>query len=157
MFILPVAAPLGESTRHTCGTQLSMLVGVQTSTLVNATLHNMSSCTWHLIRMRIVLTPEPEIPDQRPLWCLCRYGLLPHRIAFWIYWHALVLALKGVPFFSPPPKAVLERAAEGATHPLIAPTGCPFAWRPAHGWPWDTWGESKRLGAGGGARKKGGY
>jgi len=64
---------------------------------------------------------------------------LPQRIAFWIYWHALLLLYKGVPLYSPPPKQVLERAACGATHPPIASTGCPFVWRPADGWPWQTW------------------
>jgi hypothetical protein len=33
---------------------------------------------------------------------LCRYGFQPQRVAFWIYWHALLLLWKGVPFYSPP-------------------------------------------------------
>ncbi len=29
----------------------------------------------------------------------CRYGFQPHRVALWIYWHAVLLLWKGVPFF----------------------------------------------------------
>jgi hypothetical protein len=29
----------------------------------------------------------------------CRYGFQPHRVALWIYWHAVLLLWKGVPFY----------------------------------------------------------
>lgn len=84
----------------------------------------------------------------------CRYGFQPHRIAFWIYWQAVVLLWKGVPLYAPPPFATLTEATKGAQHPTIASqqssaasrpgAGCPFfAWNPSpHGWPWDSWGAS---------------
>mmetsp|Transcript_14570 Transcript_14570/g.39446 ORF Transcript_14570/g.39446 Transcript_14570/m.39446 type:complete len:317 (-) Transcript_14570:567-1517(-) len=78
--------------------------------------------------------------EEAGLRTLLRYGFLPQRIAAWIYWHALLLYCKGVPLYSPPPRQVLDKATHNATHPCIASTGCPFAWRPAPGWPWDTWG-----------------
>jgi DUF1365 family protein len=28
-----------------------------------------------------------------------RFGFQPQRVALWIYWHAVVLLWKGVPFF----------------------------------------------------------
>ncbi len=70
-----------------------------------------------------------------------RFGLQPHRIAVWIYYQAVVLLVKGVPLFSPPPFAVLEGAARGTTHPVNQVTMCPFVWRRAQRWPWDTWGK----------------
>ena len=30
---------------------------------------------------------------------LVRYGFQPHRVALWIYWHAVLLLLKGVPLY----------------------------------------------------------
>jgi hypothetical protein len=74
----------------------------------------------------------------------CRYGFLPHRIALWIYWHAALLLLKGVPLYSPPPPSTLAAAAAktAASHPCNAITMCPFTWRPARGFPWNTWGNT---------------
>lgn len=37
---------------------------------------------------------RPALP-RRP----CRYGFQPQRVAVWIYWHAVLLLAKGVPFF----------------------------------------------------------
>ena len=47
--------------------------------------------------MMCALVPtQPCLP--RPL--LHRYGFQPHRVAFWIYWQAVVLLWKGVPFYA---------------------------------------------------------
>jgi hypothetical protein len=78
--------------------------------------------------------------EEAGLGTLLKYGYQPHRVAIWIYWQAIVLLWKGVPLYSPPPKAVLEAAAVDAQHPVNQLTGCPFTWRPAQSFPWDTWG-----------------
>ena len=65
----------------------------------------------------------------------CRYGYEPQRVAVWIYWQALLLLRKGVPFYGPPSgrqqadiKMQLKaRDAQGKR--------C-WTWRPADGFPW---------------------
>jgi hypothetical protein len=64
-----------------------------------------------------------------------RYGYEPQRVAVWIYWQALLLLRKGVPFYGPPSA---RQKAEIASE-LRADDGkgrrC-WTWRPASGFPW---------------------
>jgi hypothetical protein len=63
-------------------------------------------------------------------------------VALWIYWQALVLLKKGVPFHGPPVGAGWRRAAEAAAarrQPRL-PGGAAFAWAPAPRWPWGAGG-----------------
>jgi DUF1365 family protein len=70
---------------------------------------------------------------------LLKYGFQPHRIAFWIYWHAVCLLWKGVRFFGPPGLLACQAAAKKSG----AGGGCTFnfGWRPAESW---TWRERRR-------------
>lgn len=45
-----------------------------------------------------------------------RFGFQPQRVAVWIYWHAVLLLAKGVPFFRYPPKAVTIASALQLPH-----------------------------------------
>ena len=75
------------------------------------------------------------------LGCLLRYGFQPQRVAFWIYWQALVLLWKGVSFYGPPPTSGAcsfrpgVEAHPGNAHPK---SGCGrfFVFRDAQRWPW---------------------
>ena len=82
---------------------------------------------------------------------------MPHLTAIWIYWEALFLLVKGVPFISHPKYSSMEkyrRDAEAGEGLLKRPGGgrgarrgggCPaFQWREARQWPWN-------LGSGSGA------
>ena len=78
---------------------------------------------------------------------------MPHRAAAWIYWHALLLLWRGVPFRSHPKSAPggyadakahaslraakAGRAACPAATRQAAEGPCPFAWRDATEYPWD--------------------
>lgn len=64
---------------------------------------------------------------------LMRYGLLPHRVACWIYLHAVLLLRKGVAFF-PKPTFADTSARPGIAAQLEA--GRPMAWCPAAAFPW---------------------
>lgn len=59
------------------------------------------------------------------------YGYMPHRIAASIYLHAAALAVKGVPFYGPPPTGAPRSDA-------AARDGAPYRWRvwaAARAWP----------------------
>lgn len=64
-----------------------------------------------------------------------RYGYEPQRLAVWIYWQALQLLRKGVPFSGPPTtrrKDLLEERLKGDDE-------CGsrrWSWRSASGFPW---------------------
>jgi hypothetical protein len=46
------------------------------------------------------LSSAPHLPNETAsLGTLWRYGFQPHRVALWIYWHAVVLLWKGVSFY----------------------------------------------------------
>lgn len=81
---------------------------------------------------------QPHLPNEtaslRTLW---RFGFQPQRVAVWIYWHAVLLLAKGVPFFSPPTPEYKAAAAAAARHPTTS-DGRSFVWRGAQKWPW-TW------------------
>lgn len=86
-------------------------------------------------------TKALPLPNEIASWeCLWKYGFQPQRVALWIYWQALKLLWKGVPFYSPP--NLEERKSElidSARHlPKFASSGCVFDWRPAESWPWAT-------------------
>ncbi|GIM09445.1 hypothetical protein Vretimale_13297 [Volvox reticuliferus] len=46
-----------------------------------------------------------RVNEEAGLRALLRYGFMPHRVALLIYWQAVKLLIKGVPFYSPPSKA----------------------------------------------------
>lgn len=63
---------------------------------------------------------------------------MPHRIACWIYWHAVLLICKGVPLYMPPEPGYQQElsmcpASRGLQH---MPGKVPYLWQPAAGWPW---------------------
>ncbi|GJP71378.1 hypothetical protein CLOP_g2214 [Closterium sp. NIES-67] len=98
--------------------------------------------------------------EVRCRWFLC---FMPHLVAFWIYWQAFLLWLKGVPLFEHPKYAEGSAYAEStldrlstvayigqitstttaknggtASHALLASSNqCPFKWRNASKWPWN--------------------
>ena len=53
---------------------------------------------------------HPSVRSERADFCtLLKYGYMPQRVAFWIYWQALVLLWKGAPLFmNPPPESYKE-------------------------------------------------
>lgn len=85
--------------------------------------------------MKGVIDPDnPHRPNERSgLGNLFKYGFQPQRIALWIYWHALVLLWKGVPFYGPPSLHLCKERSKAAANPK-----CGFQWRPAQEWPWRT-------------------
>ncbi len=69
------------------------------------------------------------------------YGFMPQRIAFWIYWQAVVLIAKGVAIHPKPDGPSFKgRVAEEAAGKLAGvggkAGGCPFSWTDAPTWPW---------------------
>lgn len=81
----------------------------------------------------------PHLPNEIASFeCFLKYGFQPQRVAFWIYWQAVKLMWKGVPFYSPPEPSLYRKAAtESSDHlPKISTTGCIFEWHPAKNWPW---------------------
>ena len=73
--------------------------------------------------------------------CHCRYAFMPQRVAFWIYWQAVILIVKGCPIHLKPDGASLkQRVAREADGKLPAvgggKGGCPFEWRDTQAWPW---------------------
>ncbi|GBF99295.1 hypothetical protein Rsub_12055 [Raphidocelis subcapitata] len=89
------------------------------------------------------------------------FGFMPHRVAFWIYWQAVVLIAKGCPVhLKPEGRDFQGRAAQAATRlPRIGGGkggggggsggggggdtdgsggggGCPFSWTDTRAWPW---------------------
>ncbi len=74
-------------------------------------------------------------PELTPVDAVTRYGYEPQRVAVWIYWEALQLLRKGVPFYGPPDerqKAELEKRVIGSD--TKGSQG--FRWRPAARFPW---------------------
>ncbi|KAI8107379.1 hypothetical protein M9435_002410 [Picochlorum sp. BPE23] len=79
---------------------------------------------------------HPHQPNEMAgILTLFKYGFQPQRIAAWIYWHALVLLWKGVPFYGPPSLELCQAAARKSGNPKMT-DGCAFKWRPATSWPW---------------------
>lgn len=66
----------------------------------------------------------------------CRYGFMPHRVAFWIYWQALRLLWMGVPFFGYPPPESRAEAEKKATNPVNCQNSH-FVWRAPLRYPWN--------------------
>jgi len=65
-----------------------------------------------------------------------RYGYQPQRAALLIYWQALKLMWKGVPFHGPPSCCFKEKVTKDAKQPKMS-TGEPFLWKGAEGFPWN--------------------
>jgi hypothetical protein len=64
-----------------------------------------------------------------------RYGFMPHRVAFWIYWQAVRLLWLGLPVHGYPPAAATEAAEAGARNPEHSGGGR-FAWEAPQDFPW---------------------
>lgn len=82
----------------------------------------------------------PALPNElASLGTLLKYGFQPQRVALWIYWQAIVLLWKGVPFYSPPGigAGCVMAAEKDMNHPRTAQGQC-FVWRSAAAWPWKT-------------------
>lgn len=83
------------------------------------------------------VSSQPHLPNETAsLSTLWRFGFQPQRVALWIYWHAVVLLWKGVPFFGPPSPEFKAAAAAKARHTKTA-DGRSFVWRAAQSWPWN--------------------
>lgn len=83
------------------------------------------------------ISSQPHLPNETAsLGTLWRYGFQPHRVALWIYWQAVLLLWKGVPFYGPPGPEFKAAAAAKAQHPKTA-DGRSFVWRGAQTWPWN--------------------
>lgn len=74
--------------------------------------------------------------EQAGLGKLLRYGFQPQRTALLIYWQALVLLWKGVPFYAPPSHDFQAAATKRAANPKTA-RGQQFVWRDPQTWPWN--------------------
>ena len=89
-------------------------------------------------------TTNPDLPNElASMSTLLRYGFQPHRVAFWIYWQAVVLLWKGVTFYGPPcalqyRKNVIEKMDRsiGGVQRMGGDKSW-FVWRPAQHWPWN--------------------
>jgi len=78
----------------------------------------------------------PNLPNEEAgLSILFKYGFQPQKVALWIYWHALVLLFKGVPFHGPPSLSTCQAAQNVAEHPRLSGKDA-FKWRPCTSWPW---------------------
>eukprot|EP01025_Chloroclados_australasicus_P002819 TRINITY_DN10644_c0_g1_i1.p1 TRINITY_DN10644_c0_g1~~TRINITY_DN10644_c0_g1_i1.p1 ORF type:complete len:286 (+),score=16.48 TRINITY_DN10644_c0_g1_i1:70-927(+) len=77
------------------------------------------------------------------LFTFLRYGYEPFRVAFWIYWQAIILVRKGATFFNPPDKAYYSKlnglvTSNGQTsRPARTMKGQFFQWRQPKGYPWN--------------------
>jgi DUF1365 family protein len=82
-------------------------------------------------------TDAPALPNEiASIGTLMQFGFQPQRVAFWIYWQAVVLLWKGVRFFPPPaPEDYQKKAEDASKHPKTG-NGRYFVWRKAQGWPW---------------------
>ncbi len=82
-------------------------------------------------------TSAPALPNEiASLGTLIQFGFQPQRVAFWIYWQAVVLLWKGVRFFPPPAaEEYQEKVEKVAEHPKTG-DGRYYIWRRARGWPW---------------------
>ena len=67
---------------------------------------------------------------------LRRYGYMPHRVAFWIYWQAVRLLWLGLPFHGYPPAAAQDAAEAAARNPSNT-RGSHFAWQSPLCFPWN--------------------
>jgi hypothetical protein len=66
---------------------------------------------------------------------MIRYGFMPQRVAFWIYWQAVKLIAKGCPIY-PKPSAAYRQRVSSDTSIADSGAGCPYVWRDAQQWPW---------------------
>ena len=67
---------------------------------------------------------------------LCRYGFMPHRVAFWIYWQALRLLIMGVPFFGYPAPECQDKVEQRSGNPKDS-AGRRFWWQAPKSYPWN--------------------
>jgi hypothetical protein len=65
-----------------------------------------------------------------------RFGFMPHRVAFWIYWQAAKLLWMGAKFYGPPSNAYRDEVERTATNPCSG-KGTRFVWRDAQTYPWN--------------------
>ena len=65
-----------------------------------------------------------------------RYGFMPHRVAFWIYWQALRLLVMGVPFFGHPAPGFQSRVELESGTPRTS-LGQRFHWQQPKQYPWN--------------------
>lgn len=65
-----------------------------------------------------------------------RYGFMPHRVAFWIYWQALRLLWMSVPFFGYPAPDALDIVEQKSRNPKNS-SGFRFLWQLPKTYPWN--------------------
>jgi len=82
------------------------------------------------------MSQGPHLPNEIAGWrILLKYGFQPHRLAVWIYWHAIVLLWKKVPFYGPP-SCLGGGGGGGGKRKEGNRRRRRFVWRQASGWPW---------------------
>ncbi|CAL8469053.1 g8594 [Coccomyxa elongata] len=86
-----------------------------------------------LTALRSTVAGRSETAGLTYLW---RYGFMPHRVAFWIYWQALKLLWKGVPFFGYPSRETRAAAERMASNPTTSQNRH-FVWRNPLQYPWN--------------------
>jgi len=80
---------------------------------------------------------EPHQRNEYSSWKnLLKYGFMPHRVAWWIYWHAAVLLWKGVPFVAPPTKEERAKRVESSPWPMFLANGRKLEWEDPIAFPW---------------------
>lgn len=80
---------------------------------------------------------EPHQRNEYSSWKnLLKYGFMPHRVAWWIYWHAAVLLWKGVPFVAPPTKEERAERVESSPWPMFLANGQKLEWEDPIAFPW---------------------
>eukprot|EP00210_Caulerpa_lentillifera_P009423 g8984.t1 len=80
-----------------------------------------------------------KLNEQSGLRILWNYGFQPHRVALWIYWQAVCLFKKGVPFYGYPETQKVKTKAEEQSKNLKFTTGARFIWRDPKSFPWSVY------------------
>ncbi|KAK9801897.1 hypothetical protein WJX73_009084 [Symbiochloris irregularis] len=83
------------------------------------------------------VSQHPTLTNEQAGWrVLLRYGFQPQRVACLIYWQAVKLLWKGIPFISPPDESYKEQVSEQSRNEADS-QGRKFAWVAAEMWPWN--------------------
>lgn len=65
---------------------------------------------------------------------------MPQRVAFWIYYQAVILIAKGARIYPKPPggdfKPRVAQEGAGKLRPPGGGGGCPYEWTDTPAWPW---------------------
>lgn len=94
---------------------------------------------YFVAELRCQKSGDPHRRNEYSSWRnLLKYGFMPHRVAWWIYWHAAVLLWKGVPFVAPPSKAERAKRVESCAWPTLMANGHRLEWEDPTSFPWQS-------------------